>query len=286
MNDPIQQIQFARDALEKHFGAAPKTAFVAGSGLGAFVDSIDVESKLSYDKIPGFPRPTTPGHSGEAIVGTVAGRRILALSGRNHLYEGAPASDAIFAVRAISTWGCKILIATNAAGGVNPRYRPGDLMLIADHLNLTFRSPLRGVHHEEWGSRFPDLSATYDPQLREAFRAAAQQEEIALHEGVYAANLGPTFETPAEGKLLDILGADAVGMSTAPETTAAHQMGMRVVGLSYISNSLVHRSDGKTTHEEVLANSRLVLDTLKRLLHRVLKGRSVKGFPPESIVSR
>jgi purine-nucleoside phosphorylase len=267
-HDPIRA---AAETLRRHFGPAPSAAVIAGSGLGAFVEAVEPEAQRSYDDIPGFAAPGVEGHAGRLIVGRLLDRRIAVLSGRSHLYEGLTPDETVGAVRAVAAWGCRVLVVTNAAGGVNPQYRPGDLMLIVDHLNLTFASPLRGPNPQEWGPRFPDLSQVYDPELRSLALEAARREKVSLRQGVYAANSGPMFETLAEGRMLAFLGIDAVGMSTAPEVIAARQMGLRVLGLSYISNSLVHKPEGRTTHDEVLANSRLVLDTVKRLLARFFR---------------
>jgi purine-nucleoside phosphorylase len=264
-------VENAAAALAEKLGAAPELAVIAGSGLGAFVDALEAEASCGYDEIPGLPEPSVAGHAGRAVVGKSDGKRVLILGGRSHLYEGCPPEQAVAAVRAAGLWGCKILLVTNAAGGVNPQYRPGDLMLIADHINLSFRSATRGANGNIFGPRFTDLCNAYDPQLRAAMREAASAESIALREGVYCSNLGPTFETPAEGRMLRGMGVDAVGMSTVPEVIAARQMGLRVAGLSYISNSLVHKPEGKTTHDEVLDNSRLVRDSVKRLLKRFVR---------------
>ena len=261
-------IEQAATALGEKLGAAPELAVVAGSGLSAFVDAVEIEASCDYQQIPGFPEPSVAGHAGSAVVGKSDGKRVLILSGRSHLYEGCPPEEAVTAVRAVGLWGCKILLVTNAAGGVNPQYRPGDLMLIADHINLSFRSATRGASGDLFGPRFTDLCDAYDPELRNAMREAARAEGIALREGVYCSNMGPVFETPAEGRMLRDMGVDAVGMSTVPEVIAVRQMGLRVAGLSYISNSLVHKPEGKTTHDEVLDNSRLIRESVKRLLKR------------------
>ncbi|MCX7011672.1 MAG: purine-nucleoside phosphorylase [Candidatus Sumerlaeota bacterium] len=262
----------AAQTLRSRFGEPPMAAVIAGSGLGALADALEGRTACSYKDIRGFPEMGVAGHLGQTAVGALQGRRVLILGGRSHYYQGVDDEEVLVLVRAAALWGCRILVVTNAAGGVNPEYRPGDLMLIADHLNLLFRSPLRGPNNDAWGRRFPDLCHAYDPDLRRRMREAARLEGIALREGVYAANLGPSFETPAEGRLLRLLGADAVGMSTVPEVLAARHMGLRVVALSYISNSLVHKPEGVATHQEVLDNSRRVVEPLTRLLRRFVAG--------------
>ena len=254
--------------LSNRFGAAPRIAIVAGSGLGDFVKALEIEGACSYSNIPGFPAPSVVGHSGELLIGKMSGKRLAVLNGRAHAYEEHSTDTVTAAVRTMARWGCKILLVTNAAGGLNPQFNPGDLMAIASHINMAMRPPIESADGK--GPRFRDTTTPFDPELLEAMRRSAIEEGIELHQGVYVCNLGPAFETPAEARMLRWLGADAVGMSTVPEALAAHNSGMRVAGLSYISNSLVHRAEAATTHEEVLRNSQLVMKNLKRLLNRFL----------------
>lgn len=214
----------------------PKTAVVLGSGLGPFAGQIRDAVRIPYGEIPHFPCSTVASHKGELICGTYAGREVLVMSGRFHFYEGYRMEEVAFPVRVFRLLGVETLILTNAAGGINTDYRTGDFMLIADHIKLFDDSPARGVHMPEFGQRFFDLSEAYALPLRELARDTAAAHGITLREGVYAFMPGPQFETPAEVRALRILGADAVGMSTVPEVIAANQCGLRVLGISCISN--------------------------------------------------
>lgn len=248
----------ARDLLERRMIEAgigserPRIALVTGSGLGGFVESVQAAVSLEFGEIPGLAAGKVPGHAHRWIVGRVAGAPLHVLAGRRHVYEGIEAAEAVRAVRVLALLGVKLLILTNAAGGLVPRLAPGDLMLIRDVANLQMRSALRGANDESMGPRFPDMSRPFDPAASAIVRRAAEAERIALREGVYFALLGPTYETPAEVGWLRRLGADAVGMSTAPEVIAARHASMRVLALSLITNSHVLQS-GPTTHEEVIA---------------------------------
>lgn len=232
-------------------GEAPVTAIMLGSGLGGLTSEIADAVTIPYAEIPGFPPSTVEGHAGTVIAGWLAGRFVLALAGRFHMYEGHDARVAAFPARVVHALGARTLIASNAAGGANRFFRPGDLMLIRDHINLTFRNPLIGKL-EDGDVRFPDMSEPYDPQLLELARAVAHQQGVTLREGVYAALLGPAYETPAEVRMLMFLGADAVGMSTVPEVIVARAMGMRVLGLSCVTNLACGLSTTPITHDEVL----------------------------------
>jgi purine-nucleoside phosphorylase len=232
-------------------GGVPVAAIVLGSGLGALADQIDAVARIPYREVPGFPFATVVGHAGALIAGTLEGKFVLALAGRFHMYEGHDARLAAFPARVVSALGAKTLIVSNAAGGVNRMWQPGDLMLIRDHLNLMFRNPLTGPV-EAGDVRFPDMSAPYDDELAEIARTVAKEQGTVLREGVYAGLLGPTYETPAEVRMMGILGADAVGMSTVPEVIVARAIGMRVLGLSCITNLASGISNTPITHAEVL----------------------------------
>jgi purine-nucleoside phosphorylase len=219
--------------------------------------------------VPGFPTATVVGHAGNLIVGRLAGRPVVALAGRFHMYEGHDAALAGFPVRVLAALGAPVLVVSNAAGGVRRTFRPGDLMLIADHLNLLFRSPLVGAL-EPGDLRFPDMSAPYDDALRAAARAVAREQGVALQEGVYAGLLGPTYETPAEVRMLSLLGADAVGMSTVPEVIVARAIGMRVLGISCITNMACGLSPSPLSHDEVLETTRAVARSFESLVEGIV----------------
>ncbi|MDE3129348.1 MAG: purine-nucleoside phosphorylase, partial [Gemmatimonadota bacterium] len=224
---------------------------VLGSGLGGLAARIHAPTVIPYGEIPGFPRATVAGHAGELLAGTLAGRPVLALAGRFHMYEGHEAALAAFPARVVHALGAPVLILSNAAGGIRASLAPGSLMLIEDHLNLMFRNPLVG-RVEPGDERFPDMSDPYDPVLRALARSVADARGIALESGVYAALSGPSYETPAEVRMLGRLGADAVGMSTVPEVLVARAIGLRVLGVSCVTNPGAGLSETPITHAEVI----------------------------------
>jgi purine-nucleoside phosphorylase len=232
-------------------GLEPIAAIVLGSGLGALADEIEPVARIPYCEIPGFPPSTVVGHRGELIAGQLGGRPVLALAGRFHAYEGHEARLTAFPARVARALGAPTLIVSNAAGGINRLWEPGDLMLIRDHINLMFRNPLIGLL-EPGDLRFPDMSAPYDAALGDSTLRIAAEQGIPLREGVYAALLGPAYETPAEVRMLERFGADAVGMSTVPEVIVAAALGMRVLGISCITNLACGLSLAPITHDEVL----------------------------------
>ena len=248
----------------------PRVAIVLGSGLGALAGKVEERQALPYGKIPGFPISTVAGHGGELVAGTLEGVPVLLQSGRFHLYEGHAPDVAALPVRVFADLGIRTVILTNAAGGLKPTFRPPVLMLIADHINLMFKNPLLGpvVVGEQ---RFPDMSEPYDRGLRQSAREAALKNGIALDEGVYAGLLGPSYETPAEIRMLQRMGADAVGMSTVPETIAARARGMRVLGISTITNLAAGISPTPLSHEEVMAAGKAVAQQLESLVRGVLQ---------------
>jgi purine-nucleoside phosphorylase len=263
-------IRRAADAVAERLGSLrPRVAIVLGSGLGAVADAVQSASRLPYSAIPGFPEPGAPGHKGELVIGTLEGVPLLVQSGRFHLYEGHAADVAALPTRVFSRLGVETLIVTNAAGGIRHTFRPPTLMLIADHINLMFRNPLVGAV-VEGDQRFPDMSDPYDSGLRASARAVARAAGIPLEEGVYAALLGPSFETPAEIRMLERLGADAVGMSTVPEVIAARARGMRCLGFSSVTNVAAGLSAQKLSHVEVLEAGARVAGQLERLIRGVL----------------
>jgi len=228
--------QLAAAAVREHIAEAPDAAIILGTGLGALAKEIERPVALDYARIPGFPLSTVESHAGRLIGGTLAGRSVIAMQGRFHLYEGYTAQQVSFPVRVMRELGARTLVVSNASGGLHGDWTPGDLMLIADHLNLLGDNPLIGANDDALGPRFPDMSAPYDAELRALARAVARDLAIPLREGTYAAVTGPSFETRAEYAMLQTLGADAVGMSTVPEVIVAVHGGLRVLGISMITD--------------------------------------------------
>ena len=245
--------------------AVPVVGLILGSGLGGLADGISGAVRIPFAAVPGFPAATVAGHRGELLVGELAGRPVVALAGRFHLYEGHDAALAGFPVRVLHALGARTLFVSNAAGGIRRTFRAGDLMLIADHINLTGRNPLLGAV-EPGDERFPDMSEPYSGVLSATLRAAALAAGVPLQEGVYAGLLGPTYETLAEVRMLDRLGADAVGMSTVPEVIVARALGMRVTGVSCITNLAAGISPDRLSHTEVLETTRRVGAQFERLV--------------------
>lgn len=240
------------DAVRKHIGDdAPQVGIILGSGLGGLADQIEDAVWVPFADVPGFPEVTVAGHAGALVSGTLGGRRVIALAGRFHMYEGHPAALAAFPVRVMHALGASVLFASNAAGGIRRDLAAGDLMVIEDHLNLTAMNPLIGPV-EPGDERFPDMSEPYDPALRQLLLASADKLGIAVKAGVYACLLGPSFETRAEVRMLERLGADAVGMSTVPEVIVARTIGMRVAGMSCITNAASGTTDAPLLHTDVL----------------------------------
>ncbi len=246
----------AAEAVRERLGVrAPAAAIVLGSGLGALAERLADARRVAYAGIPGFHAPQVEGHRGELLCGTLGGREVLLLAGRFHMYEGHDARVAAFPVRVVHALGARVLFVSNAAGGIRRTFAPGDLMIIADHLNLMFRNPLIGAA-EAGEARFPDMSAPYAPRLQALLDTAARAGGLALQRGVYCGLLGPTYETPAEVRMLDRLGADAVGMSTVPEVIVARALGMEVAGISLITNPAAGTTAATLDHAEVVAVGR------------------------------
>lgn len=242
----------AADAVRAQLGVeAPVAAIVLGSGLGALADRLAGATRVPYGAIPGFHAPGVVGHRGELLRGTLAGREVLLLAGRFHMYEGHTAQAAAFPVRVVHALGARTLFLSNAAGGIRRTLAPGDLMVIADHLNLQFRNPLVGAK-EPGDTRFPDLSAPWSPRLQRLLEDAAREAGVPLQRGVYAGLLGPTYETPAEIRMLERLGADAVGMSTVPEVVVAAALGLETAGVSCITNHAAGITAQPLRHDEVV----------------------------------
>lgn len=272
MNEQMRNILAARDYIQTMSSIAPEIAIVLGSGLGALADEVQADAIVPFSDIPGFAQSTVSGHAGKLIIGTLAGKKVVIMQGRLHYYEGYPMPAIIFPIRVMHALGARTFIVTNAAGGLNPDYTPGDIMLITDHINVQGNNALIGANLDEFGPRFPDMTHTYTPSLQELALTTAAQESIALQQGVYAAWSGPTFETPAERRYLRIIGGDAVGMSTVPEVTAANHAGMQILGFSVITNVATGGPDQPTDdHLEVLAMANAAGEKLVRLVRRILK---------------
>jgi purine-nucleoside phosphorylase len=267
----VSDIEAAAQAIRERWGnRRPRIGIVLGSGLGYLADRVSDAVRIPYGEIPGFPEPTVVGHGGELVLGRFAGKEVLAQSGRFHLYEGHSPATAALPVRVFATLGIDTVLLTNAAGGIRRTFSSGTVMLIADHINLTFRNPLIGrvLDGEE---RFPDMSDPYDRSLREVARAVAVERRISLQEGVYVQLLGPSFETPAEIRMLERLGADAVGMSTVVEVVAARARGIRCLGFSVVTNLASGLSPAKLNHEEVLETAKRVSAELGGLIEGVIE---------------
>ena len=246
----------AATAIRRHIGSdKPVAGLILGSGLAGLANRFEDARRVSYADIPGFPVPTVIGHPGVAVAGTLAGRPAVALAGRFHMYEGHDATLAAFPARVLAALGADVLFVSNAAGGIRRTFRPGDLMVIADHVNLTGRNPLFGPV-EPGDLRFPDMSDPYDRDLRQALHRAGKRAGVALVEGVYGWALGPSYETPAEVRMFERIGLDAIGLSTVPEVIAARASGMRVAGVSCVTNLACGITSAPIDHEEVLATTR------------------------------
>jgi purine-nucleoside phosphorylase len=247
-----------------------RVALVLGSGLGAFADALEDAQTLAYADIPGFARSTVEGHAGRLVVGKVGGVAVAAMQGRFHFYEGYTLEEVTFPVRALGLLGAGSLVLTNAAGGLNNSFEQGSLVVISDHLNLLGANPLLGTNDPRFGPRFPDMSEVYDREYQDAAICEAHAMGVELRRGIYAALAGPSYETPAEIRMLRLLGADAVGMSTVPEAIVARHMGIRVLGISCITNMAAGVSDKPINHEEVIETGERVRETFAELLRRVI----------------
>lgn len=254
----VARLDGAVEAIRARADRAPRVGIVLGSGLGGLVDAVDVDAKISYPEIPGFAASTVAGHAGALAVGRLGGTPVAVMAGRVHLYEGYPIDDVVFPIRVLVRLGAEIIVVTNASGGIHPDFRTHDFMVIRDHLNLTGRNPLVGPNVDALGPRFPDMTAPYDTALAELAHEVARRQGIVLRDGVYAGVLGPSFETPAEIRMLRTLGADAVGMSTVNEVIAVRHMGARVLGLSCITNLASGLSESPLSHEDVSTAARQV----------------------------
>jgi purine-nucleoside phosphorylase len=248
----LQKMEEAKTYIQSKHKAAPRIGLVLGSGLGVLGDEVENPTIVPYSEIPNFPVSTVEGHAGQLVLGQLAGAEVVVMQGRFHFYEGWSLDEVTFPVRVMKALGVEILIVTNAAGGINPEWNAGDLMLITDHINFTGQNPLIGPNESEIGPRFPDMSNGYNRELRATAKEVAANLGITLREGVYAGVSGPSYETPAEIRMLRVLGGHAVGMSTVPEVIVANHAGLKVLGITCISNMAAGILDQPLSHHEVM----------------------------------
>lgn len=269
----INQIDKAVEVIKNKTKYQPKVGLILGSGLGDLAESVNLADFIDYKDIPGWPVSTIEGHKGRLVIGDLEGKTVLIMQGRAHYYEGYPITQIGFPIRVMRRLGIETLIVTNAAGAINPDYKPGDVMIITDHLSLMAmggENPLRGPNLDEFGPRFPDMSRCYDPTLIKLTKEIGDKKKIVIHNGVYVCLAGPSFETPADLRFLKIIGADAVGMSTVPEVIVAAHSGMKVLGFSGISNKANLDGSTVTTHQEVLQAGKEIAPKLEAIIRGVL----------------
>jgi purine-nucleoside phosphorylase len=266
----LEQLSEAVRFVSARSPLKPAVGLVLGSGLGAFAKSLEDAVAIPYAEIPHFARSTAAGHRGELVIGTVAGVPVAVMAGRVHLYEGYPVSQVVFPVRMLGRMGVKTLVLTNAAGSVNVNYKPGELVVLSDHINLTGVNPLTGPNEDELGPRFPDLSDAYDAALREIAEKACWKAGVTVRKGIYLGLSGPSYETPAEIRMARALGADVVGMSTVLEVIAARHMGIRCLGISCVTNMAAGVLKQKIDHKEVLEVGERVKQGLLEVLGRIV----------------
>ncbi|MDQ6887916.1 MAG: purine-nucleoside phosphorylase [Gemmatimonadota bacterium] len=266
-----EAIALSASAVRGKFPAAPDVAIILGTGLGALADDIEREVEIPYGELPGFPRSTVESHSGRLLCGRLGGKRVVAMQGRFHRYEGYSLQQVTFPVRVMRALGAEVLVVSNACGGMNPMWRAGELMLIADHINLFGDSPLAGPNDDRLGPRFPDMSAAYDPELRALARSVAAERRILLREGVYVGVTGPNLETRAEYRFLRMIGADVVGMSTVPEVIVAVHGGMRVLGVSIITDQCLPDALEPASMKKIIAAAGRAEPQLASLVRGVLE---------------
>jgi purine-nucleoside phosphorylase len=271
MKDIKKRIEEAAQAIQKKLSLEPKVGLVLGSGLGILADEIEEAATVPYGEIPHFPVSTVEGHAGQLVIGRLEGQPVVAMQGRFHFYEGYSLTDVTFPIRVMKALGVEKLVVTNAAGGVNTGYQAGDLMVIRDHINLMGTNPLMGPNDPDLGVRFPDMSEAYDPAMRQLAHRVAESEGIRLQEGVYAGLTGPSYETPAEIRMLRTIGADAVGMSTVPEVIIARHSDIRVLGISCISNMAAGILPQPLSHEEVMETAERVKPKFIGLVKGIMK---------------
>lgn len=270
MVDMLSKINEAVKTIQSRIDMSPAIGLVLGSGLGMLAEEVEQPVTIPYRDIPHFPVSTVEGHAGQFVFGKFAGQDVVMMQGRFHFYEGYGLDQVTFPIRVMKQLGIEKLLVTNAAGGINADWEPGDLMLIRDHINFMFQNPLIGRNEEQFGPRFPDMSDAYNRELRELAHQAAERAGIPLREGIYIGLTGPSYETPAEIRMLRTVGGDAVGMSTVPEVIAAKHMGLQVLGISCITNMAAGILDQPLRHEEVMETAERVKATFSRLVRSIV----------------
>ena len=270
MNNIFDNIQESADFIKNKSNILPKIGLILGSGLGVLADEIQNAVKIKYNEIPNFPVSTVEGHAGQLVIGNLEGKQVIAMQGRFHYYEGYSQQEITFPVRVMKALGVDTMVVTNAAGGANTNFKPGDLMVIKDHINLSGNNPLMGKNDERFGPRFPDMSTAYKPKYVTLVKECAEELNMKIQEGVYAFFSGPTYETPAEVRMAQILGADAVGMSTAPEVIVASHSSMDVIGISCITNMAAGILNQPLDHEEVIETTQKVKTEFLNLVKAVV----------------
>jgi len=276
MDSTLSAAKQAADVIRRRCDRVPEVALILGSGLGSYADGLEDVERIPYAEIPHFPRSSVVGHKGQLVLGTKHGQNIIAMQGRVHAYEGVGIAQVVLPLRTMRALGAKTLIVTNAAGGVNRGFAVADLMVIRDHINLSGANPLVGPNEDQLGPRFPDMTEAYDPTLAELALRVASDLGFPLQQGVYAGVLGPSYETPAEIHMLGVMGADVVGMSTVPEVIAARHMGMRVLGISCVTNMAAGLGGAALDHAEVTTVAAQVRTRFVALLDGVLGGLEVE----------
>jgi purine-nucleoside phosphorylase len=272
MSEQMEAITRARDYIKTQTSFEPQIALILGSGLGGLADEVEATAVISYDDIPGYPISTVAGHAGQLVLGTLAGKNVVVMQGRLHYYEGYPMSRIAMPIRVLHALGARTLIVTNACGGLNPAFSPGDVMLITDHINAIGANPLIGPNDESIGPRFPDMTHAYDPELQALALKLAGRLDVPLRQGVYVALAGPNYETKAERRYLRVIGGDAVGMSTVPEVIVANHAGMRVLGFSAVTNIATGEEDQPPDdHETVLATAKIAGERLTGLVREAIQ---------------
>ncbi len=262
-----EKIKQSAEFIKTKSSITPTVGVVLGSGLGAFVEKIENKIIIPYSEIPNFKKVTVKGHDGKLILGSVNGVQVAVMQGRFHFYEGHSLAEVVFPVRVLAKLGIETLILTNAAGGVNLGYKPGELVVLTDHINLTGQNPLIGPNDEEFGTRFPDMTHTYNSELVKLLERSASELKISIQKGVYAGVLGPTYETPAEIKMIRILGGDVVGMSTVPEVIVANHLGLKICGVSCVTNMGAGITNQKLNHDDIKDEALKVMNNFTNLLN-------------------
>ena len=271
MRTQMEMLRQAAEVLSAKTDIRPEIGMVLGSGWNHITGEIENVVRVPYRDVPYMARSTVLGHAGEFIFGRVGGKNVMVMNGRLHCYEGHSANDVVFPIRLMKVMGCEKVVLTNAAGAINTSFQPGDLMIITDHINLSGINPLVGPNEDEMGVRFPDMSCVYDAELRKAAEETAQELSFPVRHGVYSMMLGPSFETPAEIRMERALGADAAGMSTVPEAIAARHIGLRVLGLSCMTNMAAGILDQPLTHQEVLDTAQRVKESYGVYMRRLIE---------------